>query len=215
MSGCPPRTPASEPLRKNSRSPRRRASPMRLGPPPGFCRPNSWTRAGGETEAKQPWTAPRTLEGTLEAWGRWVVPESGTGTRLRTPSSHGQLATRTSVRALDGVNDPVWVLAVSFTLVPFAAPEVGVHKTYSSPPRPWCHRRATLLSLDAHSRLLPSVRKARRGPCDSAVPPGRSAGQLGQCQVRGTMVSKVLLPRTSGDLVTIPTQGVHCSVLRQ
>lgn len=99
-----------------------------------------------------------------------------------------------------------------FTLVPFAAPEVGVSKTHTSPPQPWCHRRATVLSLDAHSRLFPPVRKARYGPGDSAVPPGISAVQLGQCQVQGMMVSEVLLPRPSGDLVTIPTHAVHCSV---
>lgn len=107
------------------------------------------------------------------------------------------------------------MFAVSFTQVPFAAPEVGVSKTHTSSPQPWCHKRATVLSLDAHSRLFASVRKARYGPGNPAGPPGRSAVQLGQCYMQGTMVSEVLLPRPSGNLVTIPTHAVHCLVLRQ
>lgn len=33
--------------------------------------------------------------------------------------------------------------------------------------------------------------------------------------MQGTMIREVLLPKPSGDLVTIPTHAVHCSVLRQ
>lgn len=101
------------------------------------------------------------------------------------------------------------MFVVSFTLVPSADPEVGVGKTHTSPPQPRCHGHATVVSLDAHSRLFASVRKAGYGPGDPTVPPGRSAVQLGQCQVQGTMVSEVLLPRPSGDLVTIPNHAVR------
>ncbi|XP_013209157.1 low affinity immunoglobulin epsilon Fc receptor-like [Microtus ochrogaster] len=131
--------------------------PEQQPPPPGLCEKSSLgermdfahTRAGSllglnasrETEAKQPSTAPCTLEGTLE------VPDVGSRRQ-------------------------------------------GVGKTHSSPPRPQCHRRVALRDLDAHSRLFASVRDARYGPCDPAVPLGRTAVQLGRCQVPGARVSR-------------------------
>lgn len=168
-------------------------SPERFSRNPALSRRLNASR---ETEAKQPWTAPRTLEGTLEApdmgsRGQFLNQKPGHAC-ARQASRKAWAPCDNSSECLAGVNGQVWGARGPFhtrhTCVPSLPARQDVSKTHFSPPRSQCHRRVALRGLDAHSRL------GARCPLWPARPrrPSRQnrAMQLGRCQVPGATVSQ-------------------------